>query len=397
VLHSPEVAYTIGHLSPPAGYRELDPLAGRSVHAGPRLPDMAANTARDIAGTRCALVMFPAEPLADIHEYARLILHESFHAFQLEGLSGVPLSDYCVMQRYPESDPENNTACIVENRILCAALNALSSPGEAADCMSIAGKFISVRQARHARLESEDRRDIATYEQRAEFTEGTPTYVEVVAGKPVAEIISTLEQCNIAGKWAASKRFYATGAAIALLLDRLMPIWHKRLAEGGHTLQSLLTEAVGRYVPDVEQVLHESDYPEILAAETARERERKAKIDGMLEELESGPGVKVDIEVPAGAFTMYDPTNVINIELGMRLHTTISGFRGANGIVVDISRLCLENSKSRVLTLRLPVQPHPEKAADGTCTFSAEGLSISAPKGFECLCTGHTYRVRFEI
>ncbi len=48
---------------------------------------------------------------------------------------------------------------------------------------------------------------------------------------------SSLRQANVAGKWAASRRLYFTGAAIALLLDTLMPGWHSRLAEGGWSMQ----------------------------------------------------------------------------------------------------------------------------------------------------------------
>jgi len=31
VLHSPEVAYTVGHPSPPEGYEEMEPVAGRDA------------------------------------------------------------------------------------------------------------------------------------------------------------------------------------------------------------------------------------------------------------------------------------------------------------------------------------------------------------------------------
>lgn len=177
------------------------------------------------------------------------------------------------------------------------------------------------------------------------FNEGTPTHVEVRAGKPVSEVIEGLDRSNVAGKWAALRRFYSSGAAIALLLDVLTPGWHGRLAGGGQTLQSLLTEAVGQPLPDAAQVLETAGYDEILVSEQASERERRARIDSMYGELTSGPGVPVEIEVPEGAFTLFDPNNILIVKAGTRFHTRITGLRSPHGIVVDITRLCLEDAE----------------------------------------------------
>jgi len=124
VLHSQELSYIVGHPTPPEGYVELEPVAGRHVHMGPTLPEMAANTAREIAGAISALVKFSKEPVSDKGEFARLILHECFHAHQLKALSAVELPDFRTMQQYPENDPVNNAMSIVENRILCSAWQA---------------------------------------------------------------------------------------------------------------------------------------------------------------------------------------------------------------------------------------------------------------------------------
>ncbi len=50
VLHGPDIAYVVGHPSPPSGYEPVESVAGRPVLVGPTLPEMAANTARPIAG-----------------------------------------------------------------------------------------------------------------------------------------------------------------------------------------------------------------------------------------------------------------------------------------------------------------------------------------------------------
>lgn len=387
VFHSPEVAYVVGHPSPPEGYEEMESVAGRTVHSGRPIPEMVANTALTIAGNLSALAMFTSAPLRSIDGFARLILHECFHAYHCQGLSRVALPNSMIMSRYPESDPENNAMSIVENRLLCSALR-----GE--EVGVTAAWFVAVRQARHRRLEVEGLADICLYEQGSEFSEGTPTYVEVRAGKPVSEVIEDLEKANIAGKWAAMRRFYSSGSAIALVLDVLMPDWHGRLAGGGQTLQSLLAEAVGQPLPDAAQVAKAAGYSEILASERASERERRARIESMYGKLTSGPGVAVEIEVPDGAFTLFDPNNILNVKGGTRFHTHLTGLRGPRGIVVDITRLCLEDVEPHRLLVRLP-EP-PQIAQGESFLLSGPGLMISAPRAIvDGSGSDGVYRVRF--
>lgn len=388
VLHSPEVAYTVGHPSPPEGYEEMEPVAGRGMHGGPPLTEMVANTALTIAGTMCALMTFSSAPLTSIGGFARLILHECFHAYHRQGLYRMAVPNSVIMNHYPESDPENNAMSIVENRLLCSALRGEAAAGAAA-------RFVAVRQARHRWLQEKGLADICVYEQGSEFNEGTPTYVEVRAGKPVSEVIDDLEKANVAGEWAASRRFYSSGAAIALLLDILVPGWHGKLAAGGRTLQSLLAEAVGEPLPDAVQVLDNAGYADILASEQASEKERKARIDSMYGELMSGPGVPVEIEVPEGAFTLFDPNNILIVKTGTRFHTCITGLRSPDGIVVDIIRLCLEDAEPHRLLVRLPERP--EISRGDTLRVSGPGLKVAAPHGVvEGPGPDGGYRVRFS-
>lgn len=426
VLHSKGLSYVVGHPKPPEGYVELEPVAGRRVHTGPTLPEMAANTAREIEGTISALVMFSEEPVRDPGEFARLILHESFHAHQLEALSAVEPPDFRVMQKYPENDPVNNAMSSVENLILCSAWQSHYAVIEPSDltaerARTVASSFLAVRQARHHYLTTQDLADICVYEERSEFNEGTPTYIEMKAGKPVTELIDTLRQCNVAGKWAAYRRFYATGAALALLLDVLSPDWHLRMAEGRRTLRSLLAESVhsrdaeaagadvSEDVPvdtlvdvpvdmlvDVSEVLRSYNYEGILAAEEKSAKERAAEIDKMIRELSDGPGIRVEIEVPEGAFTLFNPNKVIVVKPGVKLHPTLSGLRGAKGLVVDIACLCLEDGPGRRLVLRVPEAPVPAQPDPPITSLTAEGLTISAPQGLKVSAGSEgTYRIQF--
>ena len=431
VLHSREWSYIVGQPTPPEGYVELETVAGKRVFMGPTLPEMTANTAREIAGTLCALVSFSKEPVSDGDEFARLILHECFHAHQLQELSAIERPDFRTMQIYPENDPVNNAMSIVENRILCSAWQAApEGPGGACvntgerkedpelagipveKARTVAAAFLAVRLARHEYLARQNLGEVCLYEERSEFNEGTPTYIEVKAGKPVAELIDTLSQSNVAGRWAAYRRFYATGAALALLLDVLAPGWHQRIAEGKHTLQSLLAESMRSQdtdvaEPDVCEILRDNDYASILASEEASAQERAARIDAMLRELSEGPGTRVEVEVPEGAFTLFNPNRVIVVKPGIKLHPTLSGLRGAKGVSVDITRLCLEDAPARLLVLRVPelripslrVSEPPVSRHSPTTSITslaAEGLTVSAPEGLEVTVDAEgTYRIRF--
>ena len=265
----------------------------------------------------------------------------------------------------------------------------------------MAASFLAVRLARYKHLAGANLKEVCLYEERSEFNEGTPTYVEVKAGKPVAEIIDTLRQSNVAGKWAAYRRFYATGAAMALLLDVLAPDWHQRLTEGKYTLGSLLSEAVrslGTEVAevDVSKILSDNDYASILASEEASAQQRAAEIDGMLRELSDGPGIRVEMEVPEGAFTLFNPTSVIIVKPGVKLHSTVSGLRGAKGLSVDITRLCLEDALAHRLVLRVPEPPAPSQSGSPITSLAAEGLVVSAPAGLKIAVDADgTYRIQF--
>ncbi len=266
-LYGTETAYLIGHPSPPANYEPLEPMAGRSVHKGPRIPEMVANTAWYVAGELCALAGIPDTPAPDIEAYARLVIHECCHVHQVKSLSRVARPNFMLSDKYPESDAENNALSIVENRLLAAAIQnlGLSAAKEAEeqakksgweniqetvqepdekkaleDIVRLAASFLTVRAYRHNRLESKALSDMCLYEQYSEFNEGAPTYIEVRAGRPVSSIVEGLHNANTEGKWAALIRFYFTGASIGQLLDRLDPVWHKTLGEGTETMQSLL-------------------------------------------------------------------------------------------------------------------------------------------------------------
>jgi len=157
------------------------------------------------------------------------------------------------MSRYPANDPENNALCIVENRLLARALEG--------DRQAIL-YFLIVRRGRHERLRSLGLDDIILYEELSEYNEGTARYIEVKAGAPLQTIEDGLLKSNIGGDGAGYQRFYFTGAAISLLLDRVLPGWQTRFEKEGKPLRLVMEETVKEScpvsaAPDFDEILQE--------------------------------------------------------------------------------------------------------------------------------------------
>jgi hypothetical protein len=370
VLHSADTVWLVGHPAPPEGFAQVGEVSGHPVTVGGSLPAIAANTAIEFGGVLCAMAAVPTDG-EHPDAYARLLVHECFHAYQFGALAGrrppAP-SVFAFMSHYPESDPANNAMARIENEALAAALEG--APGAAAT-------FAAVRRLRWMRHDER----LRAYENLLEYTEGTATYSEFRAGRPVTELTEMLRTCNVGGKWAAYRRFYFTGAATALLLDRVSPGWQVRFTTESISLYDLLVDKLASPLPDGEAVLAAEGYPELLAAEERHDAERLREIEGLLAELRQGPGVAVHVRLPeAGADHVgWDPTRMLVVEPGVRLHTRWFAVSWPDGCQVEVKRLCLENRQRCLLTFRLP-EP-PQVSTDGSFRLAGEHVLGQAPAG----------------
>lgn len=166
---------------------------------------------------------------------------------------------------YPVHDPVNNALAIVENQQLIAAL--------AGDGLGL-GRFLSVRLHRQKRLGRTGAAAVVAYEQRVEWAEGVPTYIELRAGRPQDHLVAGLREANAGGRGAAFERFAWSGAAQALLLDRVAPGWQGEA--GGRSLQELLLAAVGE-IPAVGGVVKAVGFTEVLEREEQFELARRER------------------------------------------------------------------------------------------------------------------------
>lgn len=198
--------------------------------------------------------------------YITALSHESFHAYQGSLAAGrLADAEMAIRQwggRYPWDDDGLRDAWQVEVDLLAQALQA-TSDGEAA---ALARQFLETRDRRRAEFDPA----WVEYERQREWLEGLAKYVELevwrqasitstyapllaMAADPEFEGYATFEP-----RWEqevsqlrrataeADTRFYYTGMAQAVLLDRLAPGWKEQAMGEGVFLEDLLRAAVGQ-------------------------------------------------------------------------------------------------------------------------------------------------------
>jgi hypothetical protein len=194
--------------------------------------------------------------------YIAALVHESFHAY--EGMLATDrfrLSEemYSVMVNYPFDAQES--AWKQEMQVLVSAAQA-STDDVAAD---LARQFLEMRTDRRHALST----DQVQLEQLREWEEGLAKYAELditrraavdqayfpfggisvdkdfknYSGRDQFWSEQLLEATNVQGI-SGDTRFYYSGNAIAVLLDRLMPAWKDRALPGGEYLDDLLRQSL---------------------------------------------------------------------------------------------------------------------------------------------------------
>lgn len=194
--------------------------------------------------------------------YIAALEHESFHAYE-----GIQADDrlnaseemYAVMESYPfdaMAGPWRQ-----EMNVLVQAAQA----GTDAEARDLVRQFLQLRVARRKGLTT----DQVELERLREWEEGLAKYVELEISRqaetnnsylPVDAMAQDKSFKHYAGQqqfWSSQlkeaaktqgrsgdSRFYYSGNALAVVLDRLMPGWKTRALPGGEFLDELLKEAV---------------------------------------------------------------------------------------------------------------------------------------------------------
>jgi len=322
--------WLVRHPNPPA---EFLPAGGRTdlrVFEG-RHASMVANTAEKIGGVLTALASFEGST-RPTRALAALLLHEAFHVFQAQRHPKWEGNEVELFV-YPIEDLDALALRRIESRSLARALEA---PGTAASS-PWASRAVEARRSRFARLPEGS----SGYERATELKEGLARYIQATAGGETGSPFPEAE-------FPADKvrdRAYASGSAIALLLDRLDPRWKESLEARDEPLDQILARAVAM-VP-----------PAPLASEEEAEIRRRAAADvaawsasrtALRDEFAATPGWKLVIEGSSPLFGQgFDPLNLERISSSAILHTRFLKLGNAEGSVEILNHHCLTEAAGK--------------------------------------------------
>ena len=322
---------------------KFEPVAGVPAAGWRNQGDLgAASNAMSIGGRRVAQVALATGKPIEPASLVATAFHEAFHVF--ERAFAKPSERFgngensAMIGGYPEFDVENETAFELEGKLLNAALST-DSPRER---RALARQFVAVRRARHQRLSA----DFAEFDQMSEMNEGLAEYAleralqflaaegprawRAEASKQAASNRRMLADLNADRGLSSRIRYYRTGSAIALLLDRLGDqSWKRRLVEENLTLQDMLGSVSGLDAPAemARTEAREKFGANALQREATqrieeRKRSRMAKVDTIM----SAPGVRLVLRadsLPSRQFNScgFDPQNILQISPSLRIHS----------------------------------------------------------------------------
>jgi len=204
--------------------------------------------------------------LGETDTYIAGLEHESFHAFQgMTAPSRLDEAENAVRleSKYPWNDPVFNASWQVESALLVKAIRARSD----AEAKVLGMQFLEKRDVRRRAASLSG--DLIDYERQREWLEGLAKYSEVSIGRsaaaargyqPCDALKSDADFKNYSTRslyWSRQldevphlmghsdeKRFYYSGMAQAILLDRLSPGWKQQILSPGVFQEELLLRAV---------------------------------------------------------------------------------------------------------------------------------------------------------
>jgi hypothetical protein len=260
ILYNERFEFLVGEANPPSPWQPVreDDFLGRAYfrRRAENPESFAVAVGTRWAGSLGTLDLMNAQtPIRFSREFhVVLMLHEVFHAFQATLAPEHFMrarSVYKLEKDYPHEDPEFSTAWNREGEALADALRAK----EETAIFGLARKFLGIREAR--RGQSRLHPELISYERELEWLDGLGKYAEVRfselskarASEPAYANYRTGHpfwpadlgrlRINLGGQ-KEDLRFYLSGVAQALLLDRLSPSWKSTTIGEITSLEDLL-------------------------------------------------------------------------------------------------------------------------------------------------------------
>lgn len=374
------------HPELPEGFYSISARIHTAVLPG-RHPAVTANSSAEIGGRATATALFDAAALRNPRRAAGVLLHEAFHVWAAERHPDWTANELDFFT-YPLDSPRETALAALEMRNLFDGAGARG----VARARCAAAAAVRLRRERFARLPDSARK----YERGLELKEGLAAYVQGKAlGQPAARRTGF-------PSWMVRDRVYATGEAMALLLDRLNENWKGRLeANPGPALDELLAEAAGE---EASHACDPSPRERALAkeqagrdAETLRARRRSER-----ERFLGQPGWRLEVTAegevlwPQG----FDPLNVQALDGGEALHTRWLKIGNSKGAIEVLDRSALTEGAGehpilngiRRLVVTGLAEPRLEER-DDALRITADGVSGEL-RGARWTREARTIRVR---
>ncbi len=264
ILFNESYEFLVGQAEPPFSWQVVkeDSFLGRPYHRRPaeNSQAFAVPVGTGWAGSGGTLEMmnreFPFRLSREFHVV--IMLHEVFHAFQatqaprhFAGATAV----YKLENIYPSKDPKFVAAWNKEGEALAEALAAK----EETAVIALVQKFLDIRETRRRNVALDPK--LISYERELEWLEGLAKYAEVrfyelAASRSGAAAYARYRSGHPFWLWDLARlrrnlggqegdlRFYLSGAAQAMLLDRLSPGWKAKAFEEKASLEDRLRTAV---------------------------------------------------------------------------------------------------------------------------------------------------------
>ena len=355
----------------------------------------AASTSTALAGRSAAqVVVFPD---ADDAVLFGTTVHEAFHVFERsaerEGRRFGAGENSFLVTSYPVFDQRNEAGVALEGRLLARAVAARTRDA----LREAAQEFVAAREARHRVLG----REFAEFETQAELNEGLAEYalvraLELAADDPAlpwradaaAELAhrrARLDSLTANLRQSLRFRFYATGPAMGLILDRLAgPTWRSALERDDLKLQDELAEASG--YRDGEHALLARAARTVDTAALAREAgaaiarlraTRRAQVDSVL----ARPGLLLTLRadsLPGRGFGLcgFDPQNLLQVDSTVLLHTRWVRPCGG-GLSGEFTAAAIQDRRAGTFTAVVGAEDSVRVTAGGNPVTLHEGETIT--------------------
>lgn len=330
--------YLFNHPSPPDGFHAVAGQLNVYVYPGQH-ETVRANTGTLVNGVPTATADLSNQTSsADV--LAALLVHETFHVFQAKRYPKWTSNEVDLFT-YPVDDPELLAERRLESIALVRALGAKESGAkekDRKDAICWISTALALRSKRFAALPA----TAAMYERGVELREGLAQYVQF---KSISKPPALSAEDFPPGHADVRQRAYASGQALALLLDRVDSGWKSGL--GGDPPVSL-DELLAGHLREMKGIADCDLIANFTAEETQSARVRAqrdiagftAGLSRRKQEFLSAAGVR--LEIIAGKEPLwpqaFDPWNVVIFSGKEVLHTRWLKLGNGSGSIEVLER-----------------------------------------------------------